>query len=44
MIFLHSNDVGKVGIFIPDNTEYEVNSYKANEILKADGVLVPEEN
>lgn len=41
---MDSNDVGKMGIFIPDNTGYEINSYKANETLKADGVLVPEDH
>ena len=41
---IHSNDVGKVGIFIPDNTGCEINSYKAGERVKVEGVLVPEEN
>lgn len=41
---LEADDVGKKGIFIPDNTGCELISSSDGKTLKADGVLVPEEN
>lgn len=41
---LQADDAGKKGIFIPDNTGYELTGSSDGKTLKADGVLVPEEN
>lgn len=41
---LEADDAGKKGIFIPDNTGCELISSSDGKTLKADGVLVPEEN
>lgn len=39
-----SEDIGKKGIFVPNNVGYEVKFVGSSEVVKAIGEIVPEEN